>query len=192
MTQLGNGLLSARHDEDALSVMKAELSMSRRLGVAESHMLIVQSNLAITYRALGLDEQSLSMRQEVYSGFLKLKGLESLATLGAANNYAISLLQLNRFEEPKSLMRKMIPVAQRVLGEGDRITLIMRRTYGESLYNDPTATLDDLREAVTTLEDVAPTARRVLGCAHPIAEVIEGTLRNARAGLRARETPSSR
>jgi hypothetical protein len=53
---------------------------------------------------------------------------------------------------------------------------------------DPTATLDDLREAVTTLEEIEPTARRVLGTAHPITSAIDYSLQNARAALRARET----
>lgn len=51
--------------------------------------------------------------------------------------------------------------------------------------------LEDLREAVETLEDLVPTARRVLGDAHPIAENIGASLRNARAALRARETSRS-
>ena len=45
----------------------------------------------------------------------------------------------------------------------------------------------DVREAVTTLEDAGRTARRVLGGAHPLTKNIEGTLRKARAALRARE-----
>ncbi len=49
-------------------------------------------------------------------------------------------------------------------------------------------TLDDLREAVTTLEETEPIARRVFGCAHPLTVDIEGDLRNSRAALRARET----
>ena len=56
-------------------------------------------------------------------------------------------------------------------------------------YENPAATRDDLREAVNTLEELAPIARRVLGGAHPIAAGIEDELRNARAALRARETP---
>ena len=56
-------------------------------------------------------------------------------------------------------------------------------------YLDSSATLDDLREAVTTLEDTERTARRVLGGAHPVTSRIETALRNARAALRARETP---
>ena len=60
-----------------------------------------------------------------------------------------------------------------------------------ALYKDKGATLDDLREAVTTLEDTAPTARRVFGSAHPTTVGIEGALRAARAALGARETQSS-
>ena len=59
-----------------------------------------------------------------------------------------------------------------------------------SLCADPAATLDDLREAATMLEEIEPTARRVLGGAHPLTVDIEGDLRNARAKLNARETPS--
>ena len=53
------------------------------------------------------------------------------------------------------------------------------------------ATLDDLREAVTTLEETERTMRRVLGGAHPLTTGIEGSLQNARAALRAREAPPS-
>ena len=56
-----------------------------------------------------------------------------------------------------------------------------------ALYEDPNATLDDLREAVTTLEEIERTARRVLGGSHPLTVTIEGELRNARAALRARK-----
>ena len=59
-----------------------------------------------------------------------------------------------------------------------------------ALYKDPAATLDDLREAVTTLEDVERIARRVLGGAHPLVKSIVLYLRKARAALCARETPS--
>ena len=84
-------------------------------------------------------------------------------------------------------MRKMIPVSRRVLGEVHRITLTTRYCYGEALYANPGATLDDLREAVATLEDTERRARRVLGGAHPITTGIEGDLRQARAALRAHE-----
>ena len=67
----------------------------------------------------------------------------------------------------------------------------MRNYYAVALYKDPNATLDHLREAVTTLEDLERDARRVLGSAHPVTMTFEDDLRDARAVLRARETPGS-
>ena len=58
--------------------------------------------------------------------------------------------------------------------------LTMRWIYVMALYKDDGATLDDLREAVTTLEDAERIARRVLGGAHPDTVGIENSLRNAR------------
>ena len=55
---------------------------------------------------------------------------------------------------------------------------------------DDGATVDELREAVTTLEDTERTARRVLGGAHPLTTAIKSHLGCSRATLRARETPS--
>ena len=107
-----------------------------------------------------------------------------------ANNYAFLLLNLKRFEEAKALLRKTMPVARGILGEGHVVTLKLRARYAMALYEDDAATLDDLREAVTTLEDLAPTTRRVMGGAHPITTTHEGALQDARAALRARETPS--
>ena len=66
----------------------------------------------------------------------------------------------------------------------------MRLGYAMALYFNPDAKLDDLREAVETLEDIERTARRVLGGAHPLASAIEVELRKSQAALRARETPS--
>ena len=58
-----------------------------------------------------------------------------------------------------------------------------------ALHGDDGATLDDLREAVGMLKDTVRTGQRVFGGAHPITKGIEFHLRNARAALRARETP---
>ena len=80
-----------------------------------------------------------------------------------------------------------MPVARRVLGDSNVYTLRTKWVYATALYADAIATLDDLREAVTTLEDAARIARRVMGGAHPTTTVeIEGALRDARIILRAR------
>ena len=77
-------------------------------------------------------------------------------------------------------------MARRVLGEGDITTLKIRYSYARALCGAATR-LDDLREAVTTLEDTERIARRLLGGAHPTTVDIGAALRDARAALGARE-----
>ena len=115
-------------------------------------------------------------------GFFKLR-------LEAAANPSSSLIDLKRFKQARSLLRKTMPIARRFLGENNELTLKMRRVYGRVLYMNNGATLDHLREAVTTLAETEPAARRVLGGSHPLTTEIEGDLRDARDALRARETP---
>ena len=69
------------------------------------------------------------------------------------------------------------------------IRAVFSSVFAASRSSSIGATLDDLREAVTTLDETVRTARRVFGGAHPIARAIEIALRTARAALRARETP---
>ena len=190
MSMLGNGLGMSGLYEDALSVGEAELSLRRRLGGPEDIILAVQANLAVTCAALGQRDKAARIEEDVYCGRVKLNGKEHEETLRAANNYTSSLIDLERYEEAKSLLRKTLPVARRILGESYGTTLKLRWTYGQSLYMDDGATLDDLREAVTTLEDTERIARRVLGGAHPTTTGIEYDLQKARAARDARETPS--
>jgi len=200
---LGNGLADAEYHQDALSVKEAQLSMELRLGASAESILNTQNNLANTYQVLGRLEEGLRIRQEVYSGLLKLRGEGHANTLSAALNYASSLIDSEHFEEAKALLRKPIAVARRVLGEENRTTLKMRSLYATALYKDTGATLgdvreaitestlDDLREAVTTCEDVGRIAQRVLGGAHPLVSDTQRSLEFAReierAALAARE-----
>jgi D-Tyr-tRNAtyr deacylase len=188
MTQLGNGLFDAEEYADALSVREAELAMLRRLGARERNILTVQTNLATSYEMVGQEEQAVHMQGEVYAGTLQLFGEEHEDTLIDANNYASLLVTVKRFEEAKSLLRKKIPVVRRVLGESE-FTLTMKKIYARALYEDTGATLDDLREAVATLEETERIVRRMLGDLHPTVAEFEVSLHNSRAALRARETP---
>ena len=189
MRQLGNGLSAAKHHEDELIVEEAQLSMLRRLGASEYNILGALNNLANTHATLGRLEEASRIQRDVYYGHVKLNGEGHLESLAAASNYATSLVDLERFEEAKSLLRSTIPVARRVVGESSEITLRLRWNYAMALYKEGGATLGELREAVTTLEDTERIARRVFGSEHPLTEDIERNLRNARAALRFRETP---
>ena len=151
----------------------------------------MQSNLASSYLKHKRLDLGLSMQRDVYSGTLKLFGEEHKDVLVAADSYLITLCQLKRFEEAKALVLKTMPVARRVLGDDHDLTLKLRWTYAEVLYKADGATLNDLREAVATLEDAERIARRVLGGAHPITAGMGGGLRDARAALGTNETPGS-
>ena len=72
---------------------------------------------------------------------------------------------------------------QAIFGKETRLTLKMRWIYGEALRRDTGATLDELREAATTLEDMERIARRVFGVAHPLTVDFRKALRYARAAL---------
>ena len=97
---------------------------------------------------------------------------------------------LKRFEEAQRLLCTTF-VSSRVLEEDHQfLALRFRENYATALYMDPGATIDDLCEAVVTLEEAEQIARRVLGRAHPDTTGIEASLRKARATLAARETPS--
>ena len=187
MMQLGNGLSAADHHEDALRVKEAQFSIERRLGGPPENLLMMQCNLANSYSLLGREDEALRLRRDVYFGWVKLHGEEHQMTLSTANNYALSLNKAERHKEAKSLLRKVMPVARRILGANHEFTLRMRMSYAGALCEDTGATLDDLREGVTTLEDTERTARRVLGAANPRTPAFERALQIARATLEVRE-----
>ena len=127
------------------------------------------------------------MIRDVYSGSVQYYGEEHRESLREALNYANALHNLRRFEEANSLLRKTLPVARRVLTDSDEITLKIKLSLAHSLHDSPSATLDDFREAVTTLEELERIARRVLGGAHPLTDVLGYSLRESQVALRSRE-----
>ena len=136
MHQLGIGLHEAGRHEDELSVREAELAMLRRLGAPEANLLVMQGNLANTYDKLGRREEALNLYRDVYSGELILYGTAHEQTIISASNYAWTLKALRRYDEVKTLPRKTLPVARRVLGESDITTLILRWNYATSICID--------------------------------------------------------
>ena len=122
---------------------------------------------------------------------MKLDGEEHEQTLLAACNCAASLNRLERRKEARALLRKMVPMARRILGDDDNFTLRMEGQYADALSRDDRAvgawTLANLREAVTTLEDITRRARRVFGSSHPTTVESVRALQKARARLRVRQ-----
>ena len=142
----------------------------------------LMQHISRSEQAVKMDQErsfQLSRHRGQYCGLVKLHGEAHGKALLAATNYSSTLKQLKRFKEAKTLLRKTIPVARRVLGADNTLTLKMRVTYAVALYDDTDATLDDVREAVTTLTETVRIARRVLGGADPDAMNAERELRYA-------------
>ena len=108
-------------------------------------------------------------------GKLKLYGEEDESTLRAAGNYAMTLLRQKRFEEAKRLLRKVTPVARRVLGNEHELSLSICEDLCRATLNGESSA-EEKREALRMLEDVAGTMRRVLGPAHPDTLHAQGKL----------------
>ena len=150
---------------------------------AEQKRLAASAEDALWLKRANHIEDALRLERDVYFGFLKLLGEEHRDTFSAANNYAESLFRLQRFEEAKALLRKAVPMVRRLLGNDNYLTLKMRWNYARVLYRANGATLDDLREAVTTLEETARLWTRVFGTAHPETPKVQGALDFAREKL---------
>ena len=71
----------------------------RRIGSSEHNILVTQTNIANTNRCLGRLDKASRMQRDVYWGRLKLNGEEHGSTIIAANNYANTLIHLERIEE---------------------------------------------------------------------------------------------
>ena len=69
------------------------------------------------------------------------------------------------------------------------VTLQLTNAYARALA-DGGASLHDLREAVTTFEDIKETSNRVLGMDHPLSCEIQGNLERARKKLTGAEETS--
>ena len=80
-----------------------------------------------------------------------------------------------------------------MLGPEHINTLRLRRAYADSYFSDDAASAHELREAVTTLEELDALARRVYGEGHAYRLNIYASLKTARKKLagveNARETP---
>ena len=127
----------------------------------------VRCHTRYTYRALGRFEDALRLKSDVYSGTVKLKGKQHKDSIRECGNYVINLLELERLEEAKRLLRKVIPVARRVLGNEHDLTLSLCEDLSRATLLDGESSAEKKREALRTLEDTLGIMRRVLGPQHP-------------------------
>ena len=110
--------------------------------------------------------------------------------LASLASVSISVTNVLAVEASERMVHRAVRLARmaEALGENDDLTFATILNYAQSLYKDASATLNDLREAESTLKDAVRLARRVLGSTHPTVVQMENSLQNARAILGARES----
>ena len=124
------------------------------------------------------------MVAEAYNGNLKIHGEHHEETITAAGNCAITCINLERFEEAKSLLRKLMPVAQRVHGTEHMRTISLREDLARAMLDDRDSSLVEIREALETLEEILGVMQRVLGASHPETRRVQQHLKAYREDLR--------
>ena len=111
-----------------------------------------------------------------------------LVCLSPSQRYDYDAARTRNFaRQTKMILTTCAACAAPLAHDAPRCVRCWTRYCNATCQKGGAGTLDDVREAVETLENTERTARRVLGGAHPIAEVIEQSLRRARAALAARE-----
>ena len=182
MTQLGLGLDAGGHYAEQLRVHEADLATDTRLGAPEVDLLTTKNNLAMCYGKTGRPKEARRLHSEVHAGWLRLKGTDHEQTINAANNLAISSMALGHLGDAQSLLRKNIRACRRSFGDDHVYTFRARSLFVRILYADP-ASIEDLREAVSIMEDVCRRGRRVLGDSHPEYHELQRNLATARRVL---------
>ena len=184
---LSNGLLETGRKTEALAVFEARLAMQRSLGpryCGTEEIVASEDGIATLYNSLGMYDEGLKMKRDIYARRVALHGDSHSASLEAATALVQSLVQVGKFLEAKNFLRELIPVARRVWGRESDQWLRQQWMYGNVLCEEGSApTLDDLVEGVKVLEAVEKSWVRVMGARHPETPRMQNSLKKAQAKL---------
>ena len=132
--------------EAAVQVLEACLALRRRYWPRSEGILGAQLNLAACLPKLGRSDEALVLEREVYARRMAVLGVSHASTLMTGYNLAVSLDNLRRPEESKTLLQDhLLPVARTSLGADHYVTLAINQSLAAALVNDPEGTRDDLR-----------------------------------------------
>ena len=98
-------------------------------------------------------------------------------------NLGESLVHTSHFTEARSLMRKHLPIARRVVGPDHEITYGIIETLAGAMFQNALAPRKDLVEATEMLTKQLKRLRQVLGAAHPDTQRHEGYLKHIQERL---------
>ena len=93
--------------------------------------------------------------------------------LGAALNFAISLMAILEVATARRILQKAERDALRLLGTDHEVTLKVRANYATAIQHDDATTQEDLLEAMDMMMELRKTSRRLLGEDHPTTDLIK-------------------
>ena len=181
MNLLWNGLQNAQKYEDALEVVKADLSIQERNGVPRHVYLATLGNMAQVLDELRRPDEAIRIYEDIYAQKLSLYESSDIEVIITANNFGIALRHAGRGDEQKRLMDSTIPNARKSLGDDHELTLSCRQNYAAAvLYAEGNVSRSDFLQATKILEDVQKRCRRVLGPKHRVTLAVQKDLNYAR------------
>ena len=183
MNLLSNGLQQAQKYEDALEVIKADLSIQERNGGPRHVHLATLGMMALVLDELRRPDEAIRIYEDIYAQKLSLYESSDIEVIITAYNLSRALGHSGRYREQKRLMESTIPKARKSLGDDHELTLSCRQNYAAALLyaeNMSPASQCDLREATKILEDVQKRCRQVLGAKHRVTLAVQGDLNYAR------------
>ena len=104
-------------------------------------------------------------------------------TILAGMNLSGSLVKGELYAEAKALLKTIIPISRRTLGDDHPITLNLRGCSAQAIYMDSRASNEERVDAVATCEDCVRISRRVMGPTHPRHLNLQDDLRRTRVTL---------
>ena len=117
----------------------------------------------------------------VYEQICAMHGPESVFAATLGGNYALNLVQVGRFADARAICRDIVQWAHRNPDSPHSFHVL--KALARSIYEDPNASAEDLREAVRVFENVPATSSRVFGPAHPDTKKYENILAKAKKAL---------
>ena len=181
MNLLWNGLQNAQKYEDALEVVKADLSIQERNGVPRHVYLATLGNMAQVLDELRRPDEAIRIYEDIYAQKLSLYESSDIEVIITAYNLGRALRHAGLGDEQKRLMDSTIPNARKSLGDDHELTLRCRQNAAAAvLYAEGSVSRSDFLQATKIVEDVLERCRRVFGPKHRVTLNVQKDLDYAR------------
>ena len=169
--------------EEALRVFEANLALRRRYFLHDKEgMLRLQSNCARCLHLLGRHDEAQLFERELYRKWRAALGATHEITILAAINLVESLAEGEATSEALTLLRRVLPDAQRGLGERHNLTFRAAGLLAD-LVTQTATSREQMGEANALVQKYFETVRHAFGSGHPLVQSFLNLSEQVRAKL---------